>query len=137
MSRPVRVLLVTLGLVAAGAVFGAIAGALAVVISLVLTEGPESAAVLGLYVVGAYFGAFIGAVLLPVVAWIVLRHVPLGRAIVGSVIGTVVGGVGGWLVPVIADEVIRGLLGAAAGMLGAAIVMWQRFKLKAGATVTS
>jgi hypothetical protein len=126
MTRPRRILVVTAGLVAAGAVFGAIAGAIAVVISVMLAEDPAAVAEPTLYLIGAYFGAPIGAVSLPIVAWVLLRRVPLGRVILGSVVGTVLGGVAGWILPVMDDQVLRGLLGAGAGFLAAAVLMSLR-----------
>ena len=38
-------------------------------------------------------GAAIGAVTTPLIAWVLLRNVPLGRAIAQCALGTVVGGV--------------------------------------------
>jgi hypothetical protein len=41
-------------------------------------------------------GAELGAVCAPLIAWLLLRYVPLGRAFLGLTIGTVLGGLAGW-----------------------------------------
>ncbi len=121
MSRPVRILAVTLGLLVAGAVFGAIAGAAALAISELLAEtrdydyfGLEFAAVTG---------ALIGGIATPPVAWLFLRRVPLGRLFVGSVGGAVLGGVIGWTAPVAGDQIENGVLGAFIGFIITAAMM--------------
>ena len=40
---------------------------------------------------GGTFGALVGGVGAPILSWIFLRHVPLGRAIVGTTIATLLG----------------------------------------------
>jgi hypothetical protein len=117
-NRPFRILAVTVGLIVAGAVLGATAGALALAIALTLTEGQ----VYGLEFAGA-FGAVLGAVTAPVVALVLLRRVPLGRMFVGLTSGTVVGGVFGWIVAVVPDQVGSALLSAFVGCLAAAVSM--------------
>src|SRR3990170_6476435 len=97
MNRPFRILAVTVGLIVAGAVFGAIAGGVAFGIATLITEGPAAAADPSVLLIGGFFGGPIGAVTGPAVAWLLLRHVSLGRLFSGAVLGTVVGGVAGWL----------------------------------------
>jgi hypothetical protein len=42
-------------------------------------------------------GAFFGGILFPLAMWLVMRRVPLGLAVVGTVIGTALGGMAGWV----------------------------------------
>jgi hypothetical protein len=126
MNRPARIVAVTLGLVVIGAVLGAIAGSVALGIGLSITgaAAPDSFALW----FAAVMGAVLGAVTAPGLAWLLLRHVPLGRMFVGATGGTVFGGVIGWLVgsgshPIPMDS---GLLGALVGVSIAAVVMRRR-----------
>ena len=92
-----RVLLVTAGLVVTGAVVGAVLGA----------------AVMGLWVwvfratldfndhhflIGAVGGAFLGAILAPTASWLFMRHVPLGRALWHTTVGTLLGAICGLII---------------------------------------
>jgi hypothetical protein len=94
-----RVVAVTLGLVGIGAFLGALAGAAAFAVvggfTLLLTgsDGVWDE----LLFVALFFGAPLGAVTAPVLAWLLLRRVPLGRMFVWSVAGTVAGGIIGWI----------------------------------------
>lgn len=103
MMRSLRVLLITLALSAVGAVLGAIAGAVALVAGLTITEGPSVvgnvAAVFRLLKYPALVGAVLGATGLPGVTWVLLRYLPLGRAFIGSVLGTIIGGTLFWALP--------------------------------------
>jgi hypothetical protein len=116
---------VTAGLLLTGAAVGAAlaAGILAVVGLVVDGPGgfPYIRAAFGL---AAAFGALIGGVGLPVVAWGWLRHVALGRVVLETGIGTVLGGligfVGSGLRP------LPGAAGALAGFLLAAVQLRVR-----------
>jgi hypothetical protein len=132
MNRRQRILVVTLGLIGAGAVFGAVAGGVAVTIAAVLTGGPTLDVDPAFFEFGAYVGAPIGAISLPIVAWILLRRIPLGRAIGWSVIGTVAGGVIGFtvLIRTNADAFVGGLVSAFLGFLAAAVAMWLGPRLR-------
>lgn len=118
-----RVVAVTLGLIGAGAIFGALAGGVALSISLLITENDTSGSGL---VIGAFLGAPLGAIAAPTAAWLLLRRVPLGRVFAGSVSGTVLGGVVGWVLPFAGDQVGNGLFGAVAGFAFATVWMWSR-----------
>lgn len=123
MTRRARVLWVTAGLVAAGGALGAIAGAAAITLALLLTDGADGvfpAAILFAAIVGAALGMVAG----PTIAWSLLRRVPLGRMFVGSVAGTVVGGVLGWIGATM--SITSPLWTALAGCLAAAMVMRRR-----------
>ena len=99
--RARRVLAVTTGLVAAGALTGALCGVLALTPLLIanwLRTTPEMhftpATVLALW--GVRAGATLGAVLGPTLAWGLLRRVPLWRVVTWTAVGTVLGSLAGW-----------------------------------------
>jgi hypothetical protein len=93
---PLRALAVTLGLVAAGGLVGAACGALA--FAIVLAIAGESLDP-GLLSIGGAFGAAAGTIVAPLISWLFLRHVPLGRAIAHTALGTIVGGAIGFFLP--------------------------------------
>ena len=117
-----RVFAVTAGLVVAGAVFGALAGVAALAISLLLTGEFRGRLLPEVFAIAAVLGAILGAVCAPIIGWLLLRHVPLGRAFSGLALGATVGGVAGWFLPQFAhgDGI---LIVAAVGALGAAVVL--------------
>ena len=123
MGRARRILAITAGLVAFGAVAGAIAGALVAMLGVAIRWGPWDAADLGLAAVGAGFGAPLGAVLLPAAGWLLMRHVPLGRAMLGTTLGTIAGGLVGWVFPSRMDQVNRTLLAGFLGFVLAVVVL--------------
>jgi len=96
MSKISRVLAVTAGLVGLGAVAGAIAGAVVALLVGVVSDIPEPATTAML---GAAFGAPMGAVLLPIAGWLLMRRVPIGRALLMTMLGTIAGGLVGWFMP--------------------------------------
>lgn len=66
---------------------------------------------------GGTFGAAVGAVGAPTVAWLLLRHVPLNRAIMACAIGTIAGAAIGM------SATARPVLGGCVGFLMSAIIM--------------
>ena len=98
MDRPTRIVVVTAGLSATSGVVGALTAASAVSalfivsgnVDVLLAGGPP-----GLLSVAAGFGALCGLVGGPLLGWGLLRRVPLGRALVWTAVGTIVGAVGG------------------------------------------
>jgi MFS family permease len=128
MNRSVRVVLVTAGLLAAGAAFGALAGVVAIVVGLALTQGFASAFHPTVLAFVGLAGALCGGVLFPAAAWLLMRRVPLGLAVLGSVVGTALGGVIGW---VLADMALvpvwPALLGAVLGFVAACVLLRQRY----------
>lgn len=105
MKHSVKIALVTAGLLAAGAVFGALAGMVGVAVAIALTDGLSYALdplALGF---AAMAGAFLGGILFPAAAWLLMRRVPLGLAVAGTLLGTVAGGVLGWVVADAADPI--------------------------------
>ena len=131
MSRPLRIAAVTAGLLAAGALAGAVAADVAV--SIALTVGHEPIAIdwTLLSFVGS-IGAIFGGVLLPVTAWIFLRRVPIGLALLGLLLGTIAGGVLGWTWNPIHDAMNGGVYGAVLGF--AAVALLLRVRASAPAT---
>jgi len=89
---PTRVALVTLGLIPTGAAAGALAGVLGVTVWVGFVDGIRAALDPGLWAVAGLVGGALGAVLLPIAGFTVLRYVPLGRALVETVVGTAIGG---------------------------------------------
>lgn len=108
-----RVAAVTAGLAAAGAAAGALAGAAMCTLMLLLLSGEPSKLWVArdLLAFAASFGARAGAVLGPVAAWLLMRHVPLGRAIGGTALGTLAGGALGLLLAGPVESFPAGLLG--------------------------
>ena len=128
MSRTLRIFAVTVGLLAAGAVLGALAAAAALAIALAASGEPVglvSHTDREMMSIVAILGALFGGVLLPATAWLFLRRVPLGLALLGTLIGTIVGGALGWVVG-LPDEVQGGLFGAFAGFACAALLLRLR-----------
>lgn len=122
-SSPGRILAVTLGLVVAGAVFGGLAGAAALAISLVLSQDYGHLREPRLFAAAASIGALLGAACAPLAGWLLLRQIPLGRAFAGLTVGATLGGVVGWFLP---RSFVRGdaiLITAALGFLGAAVIL--------------
>src|SRR3989442_8245659 len=76
LASPTRDALVTLGLVGAGATFGALAGGTALAVAVFIADHEDAG--LG-FIVGALFGAPVGSVVAPIVALSLLRRGALGR----------------------------------------------------------
>lgn len=129
-SRTLRVIGATLGLIAAGALFGGVAASIAVVFwGMAIFGGTFDAvpAAMGFaFSTGAILGSFMG----PLVAWGLLRRVPLGKAVLGATIGACVGGA---LTAFFPFPATHPLIGGAVGMLGSAVIMRARFAKKAKA----
>jgi hypothetical protein len=115
-----RIVAVTAGLAAAGALVGGVLGGLLVSL-LMLFEGPARWEAIG-FLAGAGFGAEVGFVLAPIAAWTLMRRVPLWRAIGETAIGTTVGaGIGLMLQPsfrvIMLSPIVLGVVGFAAAAL--------------------
>ncbi|MFN8572177.1 MAG: hypothetical protein U0132_08975 [Gemmatimonadaceae bacterium] len=94
-----RFLAITAGLSLTGAIVGAVAGVAAGFLGSLFSSGITAALDPIGYDLAAVAGAMVGAVVAPLYSWLVLRTVPLGRAIAWTAIGTVIGGAGGVLLP--------------------------------------
>jgi hypothetical protein len=125
MGRARRNLAITGGLAIFGAAAGAIAGALVAVLAISLSLGPLEALDLELLGFGATLGAPLGAVLLPISGWLLMRRVPLGRAMLGTMLGAIAGGLMGWFAPLHIDVLDRALFGAFVGFATAVIALRQ------------
>ena len=125
-----RLLLATLGLSGVGAIVGGVCATIAV--ALILAIRPPHDSVLRFdalpFLFGvAQFGAVVGAVAAPVLGFAVLRRVALGRAVVVTALGTIIGAViGEFLSPLnpydadLAPGVVRGAL---AGFVAAGLYL--------------
>jgi len=117
MTRALRIVVVTGGLAVAGGVMGAICGVLLILVPWLVTEGLRRLPDAGVLVVPALFGAAVGAVAAPALAWGLLRHVALGRALAHTAAGTLLGGGLGWALarnpwlPGIRAVIIGGVVG--------------------------
>lgn len=134
MGRARRILAVTAGLVAFGAAAGAIAGALVAVLAIAFSLGPREALDLDLIGFGATLGAPLGALLLPASGWLLMRRVPLGRAMLGTMLGTIAGGVIGWFAPVHIHQFYHTLLSGFLGFVMAVIALRQAASRREGAS---
>lgn len=133
MGRVSRVLGVTLGLAAAGAVVGAVCGVLALtplVVSHWLRPSPDyyfaTFSDLAPWAAGA--GAGLGLICGPALAWSLLRHVPLWRVVLWAAVGTVLGSLAAWAAA--GASLAPGLRsifgGALLGMIITGVVLRQR-----------
>lgn len=135
---PARAMAVTAGLSATGAMLGAAAGATALGIVLALSDGVHALRELSILAIPGVLGGALGAVCAPLAGWLLLRHIPLGRAFRGLTIGTILGGVAGWfLLPNLGghtdalaavDLIGRPIFGATLGFLSAALLMRFRHR---------
>lgn len=118
---------ITLGIAALGAFGGAVAGGVSAVVVAAIIDGTVRSIFSGwLFGIGAQMGAPLGALLLPLAEWTLLRRVPFGRAISGTVAGTLVGGLMGWFITMDTNAIFRSLAGGVVGFLVAAVLMRLR-----------
>ncbi len=128
MTRLGRIVVVTIGLVGAGIVSGALAGGTAFALVVVLADGRISTE---LFEIGAIFGAPLGAIIAPLLAWLLLRRVPLGRMFLVCSVGTAIGGVVGWFATAAGGNIILNPIGGAfIGCLVGAIALWHRARVR-------
>ena len=129
MNRSGRIAGLSLGLLAAGAVFGGVAALIAMFLGILITGGGFSLALFrpDIWVFVVLLGALFGGALLPIAAWGFLRRVPLGMVVVGTVLGTILGGVLAWSLPLHPNVIGRGVAGAVAGFLAACLVLRLRY----------
>lgn len=87
-----RIAAITLGLMAVGALCG---GAIGIMITAATSLAERHVVRLedagAIVVLGGFFGGAIGAVLAPLLAWVLLREVPIGRSIVETGAGALLG----------------------------------------------
>jgi hypothetical protein len=93
-----RVLAVTAGLAAAGFVVGAVLGGIVVGAALVMSGlAPWESDVALSWAGAAAMGGLLGMLLGPIAAWLLMRHVPIGRALGETALGTAIGSLLGLL----------------------------------------
>jgi hypothetical protein len=115
-----RVLLVTLGLIGVGAVAGALLGsAVLLLVSLPRIAHWSADTLLVTLLFGTALGMPLGAVGAPLLSWLLLRRVPLGRALGITSLGTVVGSLIGCLVFLLVEG--GGDLGSVSLVFGAVV----------------
>lgn len=107
---------VTLGLAATGGVAGALAGGVTgVLVALPLSGSMGMSIGLDVFSFGAMIGGTLGTLLLPIAAWTLMRHVPFGKALAGTIAGALVGGFMGYFMIddkyVLVRSVVVGILG--------------------------
>lgn len=120
---PTRVLVVTTGLIVAGAFAGAAAGVIGVTLWMVVVAGLGTAFDPTLWFFAAVAGAPFGAVLLPLAGFTALRRVPLGRLLATTILGTAIGAAIGATMMEAAW-----LVGAITGFVAATGWLWHRFR---------
>ena|SRR5687768_1142555 len=119
MNRFARICAVTVGLAFVGLVVGGLAGALPLLaLAAVFGLLTDPHAISHALNIGGGTGAVLGLILGPSIAWGSLRHVPLGKAISRTFIGTLLGGIAGLLF--INLFPFMPVVGAVAGFLQAA-----------------
>ncbi len=117
-ERIERMAALTTGLAVAGGIAGSVTS-VAMMLALMVNMGEFPP--MGIFLLGAggVVGGIMGAVLGPPAAWLLLRHVPLGRAIGGTAVGTFLSSVL-WLM-VIGESAFP--LGALAGFILSAVAV--------------
>ena len=124
MNRTGRILAVTAGLIAGGALFGALAAVVALLIGVAATDHLRDVMNAELLELVAGVGAVFGGVLFPTAGFVVLRRVPLGLALLGTLVGAVAGGVTGWMLRgQDIMQVYHAIIGALIGFLAATIAL--------------
>ena len=137
LNRAARVAVVTAGLSLAGGVIGAVCAASALSVLVMLEGGVHeflSHATLQLLGPAMGFGFVVGAVGAPILAWGLLRRVPLGRAILVTACGTVLGAVAGEMVrpfQILTHAVPGVLAGGFGGFLVAGVGLWIHARKRA------
>lgn len=122
-----RRLKITLGVAGLGALAGGVAGGIsAAVVSAVLARDARVLFDWFPYAIGAEIGGPLGIVLLPIGAWTLMRHVPFGRAVVGTIAGTLIGGFAGYFIAPDVHALFRSIAGGVLGFGVAAIVLRLR-----------
>lgn len=117
---------VTLGLSAAGGVAGAITGGVTGILVALPMGKMEFGFGLDVFTVGAMVGGALGTLLLPIAAWTLMRNVPFGKALLGTIAGALLGGFAGYFM--IADNyvLVRSIFGGIVGFCVSAYLLRKR-----------
>jgi hypothetical protein len=140
MSRALRTIAITLGLAIAGALAGGMASLVALKLSLSMAHdawaAEAAAASSTLYswffdnfvILGLAYGIPFGAVIAPLMAWVLLRHVPIAQMFLWCTCSTVAGSVIGWITTSgLDDQMSGGLAGGLIGCLVGAVLLGRRY----------
>lgn len=119
MISPGRVVLVTAGLVLTGIALGGAAAGIALAIAMLLHGEPRAMLDPFLWRLGGIVGGVLGAVVAPVMSWLLLRPVSLGKGMFQTTIGAIAGGVIGTIL--LSDYPLAPLWSAFAGYTAAAV----------------
>lgn len=112
---------------------GAVGSLLGTLVLLVLSIGRVAdwslELIAGVWVIGTMVGTPLGMIGAPVLGWLFLRRVPLGRAITHTAVGTVIGSLAGfalWHLARIGGDVggVFLVVGAVAGFVVSAVLLW-------------
>jgi len=125
-QRALRRLTITLGLAFAGALFGGFAGGAGLAIVL-LFEPQLWRSAFEFCEFAASVGAVLGMIGAPVVTWVMLRRVPLGRMFALLSLGTTVSAVLGWFVFSRIDIIWGPTLSGFMGFMATALALSFRY----------
>jgi hypothetical protein len=124
---PIRVLVVTLGLALAGAVSGGFAGVVALAMVMVLRgDVAYFSEFLALEIAGEV-GAVLGLISAPLVVWVMLRRVPVGRVFLWLTSSAVLGGIFGWFAFSSLDVIFGPTIAAFTGFIASAVALSIRY----------
>jgi len=124
--RVFRLLAITLGLAGVGALFGGVAGGVGLAIVL-LFEPQLWRSAFEFCAFAASVGAVLGMIGAPVVTWVMLRRVPLGRMFTLLTLGTTGAAVLGWFVFSPIDVIWGPTLAGFFGFMATAIALSYRY----------
>jgi hypothetical protein len=124
---PVRVVVVTVGLALAGAAFGGLAGVTALATVMVLRGDVAYFSELFALEIAGEAGAALGLISAPLVVWVMLRRVSLGRVFLWLTPGAALGGVLGWFAFSSLDVVFGPTIAAFAGFMTSAVALSIRY----------
>jgi hypothetical protein len=124
---PIRVLAVTVVLALAGAASGGFAGAIALATVMVLRgDVAYFSEFLALEIAGEV-GAVLGLISAPLVVWVMLRRVPLGRVFLWLTSSAALGGIFGWFAFSSLDVIFGPTIAAFAGLIASSVALSIRY----------
>jgi len=132
---PVRVVMVTACLALTGAAVGGFAGATALATVMVLSSDVARSS--ALLAIAGEVGAFLGLISAPLVVWVMLRRVPLGRVFLRLTLGTIVGGVLGWFAFSWLDVILGPTIAAFVAFIASAVALSFRYQRAPALTAES
>ena len=124
---PIRVLVVTVSLALIGAAFGGFAGASALGTVLALGGNVGYFTETVSLEIASGVGALLGFISTPLVVWVMLRRVPMGRIFLWLTPSTVLGGIVGWFAFSSLDVIFGPTIAACAGFIGSSVALSIRY----------